>query len=138
VASVTGITTLRVGADRDDVLAVFSALAFVLALGCTLGRALTRPGESRYTGRAAAESARTLGWRYAVGGAPFALDEPASTTNVRLLKRSGEVIQELRDVNLAPPDHLLGVFSACASSAIAGNPAQPAPQPGHRLQRHRP
>lgn len=105
VAGLTGVTTWRVGADRYDLLAVASALAFLLALACTLVRAVTKPEESWYVGRAAAESARTLGWRYAVGGAPFALDEPAATANARFLERLGEVVTELRDVDLALPGH---------------------------------
>ena len=104
VASVTGITTWRVGAGRYDLLALVSALSFLLALAATLVRAHTRPEESWYSGRAAAESARTLGWRYAVGGAPFALGEPEPAISDRFLERLREVVEQLKDTDLGAPD----------------------------------
>ncbi len=103
VASVTGVTTWRV-MDRYDVLAVISALAFLLALACTVIRASTRPEASWYAGRAAAESAKTLGWRYAVGGAPFPPDEPEAVINDRFLGRLRQVVEQLKDTALSVPD----------------------------------
>ena len=71
---------------------------------CTLTRALARPETNWYTGRAAAESAKTLGWRYAVGGAPFPLDEAQATIDDRFLKRLREVVEQLKDTALTAPD----------------------------------
>jgi hypothetical protein len=103
VAGVAGVTTWRVG-GRYDLLAVVSAVAFLLALACTLIRGLTRPEGSWYAGRAAAESARTLGWRYAVGGAPFPVDEPEPDIDERFLERLREIVEQLADTALSGPD----------------------------------
>jgi hypothetical protein len=95
---------VRVGNGRYDLLAMISAAAFLVALACTLTRAVTRPEESWYAGRAAAESARTLGWCYAVGGTPFALDEPDAAVEARFLERLRDVVDQLKVSDLGPPD----------------------------------
>ena len=46
-------------------------MGFVVALGAEVLILATRPEQKWYEGRAAAESAKTLTWRYAVAGDPF-------------------------------------------------------------------
>ncbi|GAA1840963.1 DUF4231 domain-containing protein [Pseudonocardia ailaonensis] len=101
VASAAGVTTLRVG--EYDILAVVSALAFIVAMSATVTRALSKPEEDWYEGRAAAESARTLAWKFAMGSNPFAAngDEPAVA--VHLLRRLRKVVAQLPDSKLDPP-----------------------------------
>jgi hypothetical protein len=40
-------------------------------MSCTVKRAIIKPEQNWYEGRAAAESAHTLGWKYSVGANPF-------------------------------------------------------------------
>lgn len=62
-----------------------------------------RPDRRWYEGRAAAESAKTLGWRYAVAGAPFALDAmPQRQTDRLLIDRLEEILTDLGDLSFDP------------------------------------
>jgi SMODS and SLOG-associating 2TM effector domain 3/SMODS and SLOG-associating 2TM effector domain 1 len=62
-----------------------------------------RPDRRWYEGRAAAESAKTLGWRYAVGGAPFALGAmPERETDRLLIDRLEEILTDLGDLSFDP------------------------------------
>lgn len=99
-AGATGVTTLRVGPARIDVLAVVGALAFVAALGITTMRALGRPEEDWYSGRAAAESVKTLAWRYAVGGDPFPVTATSPTAEERFLIRLRAILDQIHDAAL--------------------------------------
>jgi hypothetical protein len=62
-----------------------------------------RPDRRWYEGRAAAESTKTLGWRYAVAGAPFALDAmPQRQADRLLIDRLEEVLTDLDDLSFDP------------------------------------
>jgi SMODS and SLOG-associating 2TM effector domain 3/SMODS and SLOG-associating 2TM effector domain 1 len=62
-----------------------------------------RPDRRWYEGRAAAESAKTLGWRYAVAGAPFALDATSQRQTDRLfIDRLEEILTDLDDLSFDP------------------------------------
>jgi conflict system pore-forming effector with SLATT domain len=62
-----------------------------------------RPDRRWYEGRAAAESAKTLGWRYAVAGAPFALDAMAQRQTDRMfIDRLEEILTDLDDLSFDP------------------------------------
>lgn len=56
--------------------AIGVAVVFGIALALELMVFMRRPERTWYDGRARAESVKTLAWRYAVGGAPFAKDAP--------------------------------------------------------------
>ena len=84
-AATTGLVEWRIG-DRLDLAAALGALAFTGSLLLTLVAGL----ESRwYEGRALAESVKTLAWRYAVGGTPFAVGSTGAD------RRFTELIAEL-------------------------------------------
>lgn len=57
--------------DVSRVLGAAGALLFLVALLLELSLWRLTPERTWYEARAAAESAKTLGWRYAVGGEPF-------------------------------------------------------------------
>lgn len=62
-----------------------------------------QPDRRWYEGRAAAESAKTLGWRYAVGGEPFALGAMSEREADRLLiERLEDSLTDLGDLSLDP------------------------------------
>ena len=72
---------------------VIAFLAFAVALGSELVLALQRPDEIWYEGRAAAETVKTLSWRYMMHGETFEtnVENPQAT----LLAGLREVLSEL-------------------------------------------
>ena len=90
VAAAAGVGSWRWEKGGADVLAAVGVLAFAGALYFSWrladGRALRR----WYEARAAAESLKTLAWRYAVGADPFRCDSPDGADE--------EFVRRLRDV----------------------------------------
>lgn len=70
-------------AGHLDLAALVILLGFMVALIAELAAWVHRPAERWYDGRALAESAKTLAWRYAVGADPF----PASLAEAPELLR---------------------------------------------------
>ncbi|GAA1726078.1 DUF4231 domain-containing protein [Nonomuraea bangladeshensis] len=102
LAASAAVGAWRIGSI--DVLAILSAVAFGAALVLELYTATARPEQSWYEGRAAAESAKTLMWRYMVGGAGFEIKMKADNTwaERRLLQRFQEISQDLPQLQLTP------------------------------------
>jgi conflict system pore-forming effector with SLATT domain len=101
VAALFGLITWRGG--RADLGAVVAGAAFAVALLAELYLLRRRPDRLWYDGRAAAESTRTLTWRYLVGGNPFGLTEVSEEEAERLLlHRFRQVAAELRGAHLVP------------------------------------
>jgi hypothetical protein len=100
VAGLAGITSVRVGAEQFDILAAISALAFGVALVSTAVRASKKPEGDWYAGRAAAESVRTMAWRFAVGGAPFPPATPDTDAPTLFLSRLEQILRALPDTDM--------------------------------------
>jgi hypothetical protein len=85
------------GADLFGLVAV---VAFIAALMFRTYAITTAPEKSWYAGRALAESAKSLAWRYAVGAEPF----PHSGTNLEALltERLEELVLASSDLTLEP------------------------------------
>jgi SMODS and SLOG-associating 2TM effector domain 1/SMODS and SLOG-associating 2TM effector domain 3 len=63
-----------------------------------------KPERTWYEGRAAAESVKTLSWRYAVGGEPFNVGtRNEAETDDLFLSQLAEVLKVLRDLDLVAP-----------------------------------
>ena len=73
-------------------------LAFACALGAELFLATTSPLTTWYEGRAAAESAKTLAWRYMVRAQPFEGDGP--DVDKQFLAQTYSLLQDLRSIPL--------------------------------------
>ena len=74
-------------------------VGFLVALLAELFTALSKPERQWYEGRAAAESAKTLTWRYAVGGEKF---EVGTIDVDRLfLRELRSILRDLKDVDLS-------------------------------------
>lgn len=80
-------------------------LAFLAALGSELYSAIARPDKAWYEGRAAAESVKTLAWRYAVRGESFE-DAQDPETDSRFLADLGEILQDLDALELTVDDSM--------------------------------
>jgi hypothetical protein len=98
VSAVGGALTWKVG-DFEP-LAWLALVGFVVALGAEVVILALHPDQKWYEGRAAAESAKTLTWRYAVAGDPFRLGEPRAAANFR-----AQLANVTRDLTVIPaPD----------------------------------
>jgi hypothetical protein len=82
---------------KIDVAAIVIAVGFLIALASELATWVHQPERNWYSGRALAESAKTLAWRYAVAADPFPDDMPESEARSLLRQRLNEVSAEARD-----------------------------------------
>lgn len=95
VAAIAGVFTLRLGHHGADYAGLAGALAFVAALSVRLYEEHVHDERAWYESRAAAESAKTLGWRYAVGGNPFPESMRDEEAKRLFITRLNEISREL-------------------------------------------
>jgi hypothetical protein len=81
------------GVISNDASRVSAAVSFGAAIVMRAGRMRSNPVKDWYDGRAAAESAKTLCWRYAVGAAPFDLDTSAAEVDAMFGERLRDVVK---------------------------------------------
>ncbi len=81
--------------DEGDLMGVVAAAAFALAMLVRVYLLTERPERTWYGGRAAAESAKTLAWRYSVGGKPFGIDRDPDEVDVALIEGLREILTDL-------------------------------------------
>ncbi|WP_344650144.1 DUF4231 domain-containing protein [Cryptosporangium japonicum] len=89
VAAVGGAFSFMAG--RFDLWGFVGLAGFLAALVAELVMLAQRPEQEWYTGRAIAESAKTLAWKYAVRGAPFDDTLPDKDARLLLAERLREV-----------------------------------------------
>ncbi|WP_158090407.1 DUF4231 domain-containing protein [Mycobacterium sp. IEC1808] len=75
---------------------IIAVVAFGGALGAELLMAIQRPDRIWYEGRAAAESAKTLGWRYMMRGESFESD--VTDVDARFLAEIADLLRDLGDL----------------------------------------
>lgn len=102
VAAVCAALSLRVGAHRTDLAAIGTALAFVCILTLDIGLLSARPNRTWHEGRALAEAAKTLAWKYAICGAPFDHALTESAADARLIERTWHLQHSFPEVHLEP------------------------------------
>ena len=101
VAAVFGLVIWRRG--RADLAAVVAGAAFAVALAAEHYLLRRRPDRLWYDGRAVAESAKTLTWRYLVGGSPFGREEVNEReADKLLLDRFRQITGSLGGAHLVP------------------------------------
>lgn len=103
-AALTGVTSWRYGAGRIDLLALARLALFVLTLAIETTLWRQRPEKAWYDGRATAESAKTLAWRYAVGGLPFPIDMGEAEAILGLMNKLDKLRSQFHELELAPVD----------------------------------
>jgi len=97
VAVVGGAISWSVGSV--EVGGTVSLVAFALAIAAELNMALVRPDRAWYEGRAAAESAKTLTWRYVVRGESFSdINDPDADR--LFLRELQDILQDLDLISL--------------------------------------
>ncbi|MFI9781169.1 DUF4231 domain-containing protein [Streptomyces sp. NPDC051956] len=77
-------------------------LIYVATLCVEIWLLAERPEQAWYDGRALAESAKTLAWRYAVAGAPFSAELSHGEAAHRFNERLKELLREAPATSLAP------------------------------------
>jgi SMODS and SLOG-associating 2TM effector domain 3/SMODS and SLOG-associating 2TM effector domain 1 len=95
IAAVAGETTGWKMKNIVDVGGLFAAVAFGIGIVLSLSLAMDRPERIWYKGRAAAESARTLAWRYSVGGEPFRVGQDPDEVDAAFVARLREILMEM-------------------------------------------
>jgi hypothetical protein len=93
LAAAAAAVTLRIGKASVDVMAIVTAVVFVATALVEVYLLAERPERSWYDGRALAQSAKTLAWRYAVGGDPF--PKVDSSGEEQVARRFHERLEEL-------------------------------------------
>lgn len=83
-----------------SVAGIGALIAFLVALGAGIYLATTAPEKAWYEGRAAAESVKTLSWRYVARGDSFESPLRADDDS-RFIARLQEILRDLTDVNLS-------------------------------------
>jgi SMODS and SLOG-associating 2TM effector domain 3/SMODS and SLOG-associating 2TM effector domain 1 len=103
-AALFGLFTWKCGSSPVDWSGVLAASCFVIALVVEGFLYRAKPERTWYEGRAAAESVKTLSWRYAVGGEPFnvAVDEEKHVAEL-FLGRLKSLFDIIKDLDLAAP-----------------------------------
>jgi protein-S-isoprenylcysteine O-methyltransferase Ste14 len=103
VAAMAGGFTLRWHDGGPDWAGVVAALAFGVAILARLYVEHQRDEREWYESRAAAESAKTLCWRFAVGGKPFPESMSDDEAKRLLASRFTEIGRELKYVEISAP-----------------------------------
>jgi len=85
-----------------DWFAWLALVSFLVALVAEVIILTARPDERWYEGRAAAESVKTLSWRFAVAGDPFSSSVDSIESRRRFLAQVHDVASDLQHVT-APP-----------------------------------
>ncbi|MFD8542965.1 DUF4231 domain-containing protein [Streptomyces sp. NPDC059649] len=96
-----------------DAAVALVLLAFLATVYVEVWMLSERPERAWYDGRALAESAKTLSWRYAVAGDPFPADLPTDTAERRFHRRLEVLLRE------APSDSIVPVGSMAATEVMA-------------------
>jgi conflict system pore-forming effector with SLATT domain len=105
IVAATGIVTWHVGNRDVDLAAVGTALALAVITLTELSLRSSRPEDRWYDGRALAESAKSLAWRYSVGGVPFAKQADERDTKQRFIQQLSSLLQEAPTTSIKPSDH---------------------------------
>jgi len=94
-AAALGAISFRLSPDDVDWAAFAAGTAFVAAALVRVHHFATQPDGDWFDGRALAESVKTLAWRYAVGGAPFAVSLDAIEADREFVARTSSLLDEL-------------------------------------------
>jgi hypothetical protein len=103
-AAFFGLFTWKYAPSPVDWGGVTAAFCFAVALIVEAYLYQAKPERTWYEGRAAAESVKTLSWRYAVGGQPFDIGgSPEPQVADLFLDQLKALFDVIKDLDLAPP-----------------------------------
>ncbi|WP_410594030.1 DUF4231 domain-containing protein [Amycolatopsis sp. lyj-23] len=102
VAAATGVVSWTVGTRGIDLAAFGTALALVGITATEIYVSSVRPADQWYDGRAFAESAKSLAWRYSVGGIPFAKQPDEPSVRRRFGQQMSRLLDEAPQTSIKP------------------------------------
>lgn len=88
-------------------IAALQLIALLVALGCSIYLFSIRPDSHWYSGRAVAESIKTITWRYVCRAEPFHSDDVSAQYDFR--QKLKAIVVQNRDVCQAFTEHLDGI-----------------------------
>jgi hypothetical protein len=100
LAVIAAAASFNINIGGFNWIAFVAAIAFICALGVETWLWGSRPEQRWYDGRALAESAKTLAWRYSIGAAPFPIG--GRDADDLLLKRLAALLQDAPATGIAP------------------------------------
>ena len=102
----TVIVGAFLGAIDDRTPRIISAVAFVMAIVMRATRASNNPIADWHQGRAAAESVKTLCWRYAVCANPFGREIDDVEVDREFVQRLDDIMADLSGLHVLPPSEM--------------------------------
>ncbi len=103
-AAFCGLFTWRFGSSPVDWSGVLAAACFAVALIAEGYLYQAKPERTWYEARAVAESVKTLGWRYSVGGEPFYIGtESERAVDHLFLEQLRSLLDVVKHLDLVPP-----------------------------------
>jgi hypothetical protein len=100
-AAATGAFSWRLGHGLD-LAAAGTVVALVGAIAVEVWLLTEKPAQTWYDGRALAESAKTMAWRFAVGGAPIELTMPAADAERQFVSQLANLLRDAPHTSIAP------------------------------------
>lgn len=97
LAAAGGAFSITVAGGRLDLAAFVTVVALVGAVVTEMWLLVEMPEKGWYDGRALAESAKTLAWRFAVGADPFPLDTASGDAGSRLVDQLRGLLRDAPD-----------------------------------------
>ena len=104
LAAVTGTFTWQVGTRGIDIAAIGTAIALVAIAVTELNVRSVRPEDRWYDGRALAESAKSLAWRYSVGATPFMKQNDEDAVRRRFIEQISRLLEEAPTTSITPSE----------------------------------
>jgi hypothetical protein len=104
VAAATGIFSWKVGATGIDFAAIGTAAALIAILLLEITVNSSRPEDRWYDGRALAESAKSLAWRFSVGAVPFPKGADEAAVEQRFVDQVSRLLDDAPTTAIAPSD----------------------------------
>lgn len=104
VAAITGVVSWTVGTRGMDLAAFGTAVALIGITGTELYVSTVRPADQWYDGRAFAESAKSLAWRYSVGGIPFAKEGDEDEVQRRFGAQMAQLLVDVPETSVKPSE----------------------------------
>jgi hypothetical protein len=101
LAAATGVSPILIN-NTVDLAAAGTVLALSGAVGVEVWLLTEHPERTWYDGRALAESAKTLAWRFAVGGAPFGQPLDSATAERQLVDQLTKLLRDAPPSGIGP------------------------------------
>lgn len=102
VAALCGAVSWTLPGSTTDIAAVVAAVAFALAGVLRARMQGNRLERTWYDGRAVAESAKTMAWRYAVAGRPFPAEIDPAKTDAAFVRGLRDLPAGLSELDVVP------------------------------------